>query len=189
MAKRQGGARPPVRPGKTTEAPDASVAAIRRIGALVAVAGSLILIGGVFLPWLSYSGGGRLSGWNVYQNHVNAGGNGFVVTRMFAADTFSVFITGFTILIAGILVILATLWILGLARRNRLGVRRLEGHVAFPALQLATLTLGLAIVNLVTVLAGDHQRPVDAEPGLFVVLAGGLVLCLGMFTAVRTRPG
>jgi len=189
MAKKPGGTHPPIRPGTPTEAPDASIAASRRTGALVAVAGSLILIGGVFLPWLEYSDGARLSGWNVYQNHVDSGGNGFVVTKMFAPVARSIFITGFTVLVAGILIILMTLWILGLARGNRLGVRRLGGHVTFPALQLATITLGLAIINLVMVLAGDHQRPVGAEPGLFVVVVGGLVLCLGMFTAVRTRPG
>lgn len=188
MAKKARGARPPIQAGATTEAPDAAVAASRRTGALVAMAGSLILIGGVFLPWLSYADGGRLSGWSVYQNHVNSGGNGFVITRMFAPETRSILFTGFTMLVAGILVMVAALWILGQARKNRLGTRRLGGPVAFPALQLATLTLGLAIINLVMVLTGDHEQPVGAEPGLYVVVAGGLVLCLGMFTAVHTRP-
>ncbi len=189
MAKNARGAGRTVKTGATTEVAGASIARSRGIGALVVAAGAAIMIAGVFLPWLSYSGGRRLSGWKIYQDHANTGGNGFVITRMFTPETRSIFFTGFTILIGAILVIMASLWVLGLARRGRLGRRQLGGHIVFPTMQLATLALGLAIINLVMVLAGDHTQPTHAEPGLFVVVAGGLVLCLGMFAAVGNRRG
>jgi hypothetical protein len=149
--------------------------------------GALIMIAGVFLPWLTYAERDPLSGWAVYQDHVDTGGNGFVVLRMFSPDAQSIFFTGFTIVIAAILVILACVWILALARSGRLGRPRIEGHVAFPALQLATLTLGLTIINLVMVLAGRHSEAVQAGYGLYVVVAGGLVMSVGMYAAVAAR--
>ncbi len=190
MARNAARAGRPVAAAAPAEVPDASIARSRGIGALLAIAGALIMIAGIFIPWLEYSDGRRLSGWKVYQDHVDSGGNGFVITRMFSAEATSILITGFTILIAAILVILAALWVLGLARKGGgLGLRRLEGPAAFPAIQIANLALGLAIINLVMVLAGDHAQPVLAGPGLYIVIAGGLLTCVGMFTAVRTRRG
>jgi hypothetical protein len=170
----------------TAEPTDAGIASSRALGALATIAGALVMIGGVFLPWLSYPGGEKLSGWSLYQHHVNSGGNGFVITRVFSERATSVLFTGFTMLIAGIVVALAALWVLGLSRRDRLGVHRLGGHVTLPAMQLANLTMGLGIINLVMVLTGGSE-PVKPGLGLYVLIAGGLVLCLGMFTAVRTR--
>jgi len=189
MARNATRAERPATATANADAPDAAIARSRSIGALVAVAGALLMILGIFLPWLDYADARRLSGWKVYQDHVDSGGNGFVVTRMFSAEATSILITGFTILIAAILVILAALWVLGLARKGGLGLRKLEGPVAFPAIQLANLALGLAIIDLVMVLAGNHADPVQAGPGLYVVVAGGLLACIGMFTAVRTRRG
>lgn len=174
---------------KTGPSSDPSIAAARRVGVLVTAAGALLIIAGVFVPWLTYAARGTLSGWAVYQDHVDSGGNGFVVLRMFSPEARSVFFTGFTMLIAAILIILACLWILALARSDRLGRPRLEGHVAFPAMQLATLTLGLAIIDLVMVLAGRHTEEVRAGPGLYMVVAGALVACLGMYAAVGARRG
>lgn len=189
MAKHAARAGRPTPAVTAAEVPDASIARSRGIGAVVAIAGALLMIAGIFLPWLEYTGPRRISGWRVYQDHVDSGGNGFVVTRMFSAEATSILITGFTLLIAAILVILAALWVLGLARKGGLGLRRLEGPVAFPAIQLANLALGLAIIDLVMVMAGDHAEPVQAGPGLYAVVAGGLLACIGMFTAVRTRRG
>jgi hypothetical protein len=189
MARNAAHAERPVATTTAADVPDAAIARSRGIGALVAVAGALLMILGIFLPWLEYADVRRLSGWKVYQDHVDSGGNGFVVTRVFSDEATSILFTGFTILIAAILVVLAALWVLGLARKGGLGLRKLEGPVAFPAIQLANLALGLAIIDLVMVLAGDHADPVQAGPGLFVVVAGGLLACIGMFAAVRTRRG
>ena len=122
----------------------------------------------------------------LYQNHVDSGGNGFVMTGVFAGPA-SLLFAGFTVVIAGILVLLAAVWVLGSARASSCGIRRLGGHVTLPAIQLANLTMGLAIINLVMVLAGTRDDAITAGPGLYVVAFGGLMLCLGMFTAVRTR--
>jgi len=189
MARSAVKTRRPTGTRKAAGSSDPSIAAARRIGVLVTAAGALIMIAGVFLPWLAYAGRGKLSGWAVYQDHVDSGGNGFVIVRMFSPEVRSIFFTGFTILIAAVLIILACLWILALARSDRLGRARLDGHVAFPAMQLATLTLGLVIVDLIMVLAGRHTEEVRTGPGLYVVVAGALVACLGMYVAVGVRRG
>jgi len=188
MAKHTQSTAPRIAAEPAREASAASIARSRRIGAVVAIAGALVMIGGIFLPWLDY-GDSRVTGWGLYQSDATGGGDGFLVTAAFGAQARSILFTGFTLLVADILVIMAAVWVLALARRHRLGTPRLAGQIVFPTMQIATLTLGLGIINLVMLLASEHARPVSAGPGLFVVVAGGLVAAAGMFAAVGTRRG
>ena len=121
MAKNARGAGRPVKTaGATTEVAGASIARSRGIGALVVAAGAALMIAGVFLPWLSYSGEPPSSpAGGSTRIDANTGGNGFVITRMFTPGDpqHLFFFTGFTISSsAPSSRSWLAVWVLGLAR-------------------------------------------------------------------------
>jgi hypothetical protein len=151
----------------------------RGLGGFAAVVGGAAMIVSVFLPWLSFLGTASVKGWDTYS--LSSGAEKFYANHAFDSD-FSPMFTGMSVLIAGSLMALIGLAMLGSLRG---GAFRLHGAGRLVLGLLAVLVFVAGITNLVSLYAtGPGSGLLDPGYGLFVLTAGAVVGFLGVTAGV-----
>lgn len=154
----------------------------RGLGAFAALIGAALMIVSVFLPWFE-GAGSSYSGWDaVVEDVTNIGGTGdFYHSPFFAADGFSPFFTGLSVLIAGVL--LAVIGLLMLVSLSG-GAFRLPGFWMFIVGLLALAVAVVGVTNLASLYATGDSDLVSPEWGLFLLTAGAVVGLLGVWVGI-----
>ena len=167
-----------------------SISSRRGLGGFAALVGGALMIVSVFLPW--FGGGGQtFTGWDsvnpslgdistagqAFDEIANAG-NFYENAYFDPASSFSPFFTGLSVLIAGGLLVLIGLAMLASLRG---GAFHLPGAGKLILAILAILCAIVGVTNLSSLYAtGPGAGLLDAEYGLFLLTAGGLIGFLGV---------
>ena len=154
----------------------------KALRALIPAVGAAAIIGGVFLGWLA-TPSGAVTGWALYRDSVASGGSGFLIPEFVDKGQVSIFFTGLTILISGIvaLALALTIVVLGLGGRLR---RNPPASVVVSIMTLDFLLAGFGMVNLISWAADGRVQGVAALPGIYVIAAGCVVFVFGMVPAL-----
>ncbi len=154
----------------------------RGLGGFAALIGAALMIVSVFVPWFQ-GAGSSYSGWDaVVEDVTNIGGTGdFYHSPFFAADGFSPFFTGLSVLIAGVL--LALIGLLMLFSLSG-GAFRLPGFWVFIVGILALAIAVVGVTNLASLYATGDSNVVSPEWGLFMLTAGAVIGLLGVWVGV-----
>jgi|GEM_PF-1715982 len=170
-------------------AANSSLTSRRGLGGFAALVGGALMIVSVFLPWFG-SGGQTFSGWdsvNPSLGDISSAGEAvetiadagnFFDTPYFAADGFSPFFTGLSILIAGALLALIGLAMLASLRG---GAFRLPAAGQMVLLVLGIVVAVVGVTNLASLYAtGPGTEFLKPEYGLFLLTAGAVVGFFGV---------
>lgn len=152
-----------------------SLSSRRGLGGFAALVGGALMIVSVFLPWLgSPLGGQSVTGWDTYD--LASGTEKFFVQEAFSTG-FSPLFSGLSVLIAGGLLALIALAMLGSLSG---GAFRLPAGGIFILGILALLIFVVGGTNLASLYATGDPDVVTPEWGLYLLAGGAIIGLLGV---------
>lgn len=144
----------------------------RRTGGIAALTGGVLLILSVWLPWIKTPYDDP-TGWDVYQTLSDAGRNGLYEGNFFD-ESFSPFFSGMTVLIAGVVAVLAGILLLMTVKAASSAA--FPGWAVVIAWIVAAAVLLAGFTNAFSLFTrGPGRGLVDPGLGLYVAFVGGLI--------------
>ncbi len=156
-----------------------------RNGGLIAIAGGVLMVVGVFLPWLT-GGGNSLTGWELYDRRQEAGDNPFVVDKMFDS-TFDPFFTGAPVLVLGVLLGLIGVGIYAARKRPPPSRYRVSPGLYITGMLLGVVAFLMVFLDVFSTLRAPELMDVSIGMGLIVSGLGIVAVVVGIGQSSATR--